>query len=40
MLKYKIQIKLLVIKLLEKEVIRHTAHEYFLNTPPENSHNR
>ena len=34
MLKYKMQIKLLVINLREKEVIRYTAHGHFLKTPP------
>jgi predicted GIY-YIG superfamily endonuclease len=34
MLQYKIKIKLIVINLREKEVIRHTAHEYFLKTLP------
>jgi hypothetical protein len=34
MLKYKIEIKLLVINLREEEVIRQTAHEYFLKTLP------
>jgi len=34
MLKYKIQIKLLAINLSEKEMIRQTAHEYSLKTPP------